>query len=447
MIISDQSPIHFQDPLPDQVDVVIIGAGVIGISTAWFLIKSGVSVFVCEKGRVAGEQSSRNWGWVRQQGRDAAELPIAIDSVNTWAQLSKETGEDLGFTRQGVLYLAHTDKELAKHEKWLEVAKQHQLDTRMLNSTEVDELITDNPGHWRGALYTASDGRAEPFKAVPGIARAVQRAGGAIRENCAVRTVDTEAGRVVGVVTEHGRIRAQSVVCAAGAWSSLFAGNLDIKLPQLTVRGTVVRTAAAPDVFSGNAAAHDIAFRRRMDGGYTIAVSGMNEHFVGADSFRYFFPFLPSLFASTKYLRLRLGNGAGEGLMKRLLHTRKWTEDDISPFEQRRVLNPPPSPIAIRQMHDRLGRNLPSLIGIAFAEAWAGMIDVLPDVVPVMDKVDAYPGLFLATGFSGHGFGIGPGAGRVMADMVQGRSAAHDLTRFRLSRFTDGSKIVPGPGL
>ncbi|MCH8142770.1 MAG: FAD-binding oxidoreductase, partial [Proteobacteria bacterium] len=188
MIISDQSPIHFQDPLPDQVDVVIIGAGVIGISTAWFLIKRGVSVFVCEKGRVAGEQSSRNWGWVRQQGRDAAELPIAIDSVNTWAQLSKETGEDLGFTRQGVLYLAHTDKELAEHEKWLEVAKQHQLDTRMLSSAEVDELITDNPGHWRGALYTASDGRAEPFKAVPGIARAVHRAGGAIRENCAVRT-------------------------------------------------------------------------------------------------------------------------------------------------------------------------------------------------------------------------------------------------------------------
>lgn len=447
MIISDQSPIHFQDPLPDQVDVVIIGAGVIGISTAWFLIKRGVSVFVCEKGRVAGEQSSRNWGWVRQQGRDAAELPIAIDSVNTWAQLSKETGEDLGFTRQGVLYLAHTDEELAEHEKWLEVAKQHQLDTRMLNSREVDELITDNPGHWRGALYTASDGRAEPFKAVPGIARAVHRAGGAIRENCAVRTVDTEAGRVVGVVTEHGRIRAQSVVCAAGAWSSLFAGNLDIKLPQLTVRGTVVRTAAAPDVFSGNAVADDIAFRRRMDGGYTIAVSGMNEHFVGADTFRYFFPFLPSLFASTEYLRLRLGNGVGEGLMKRLLHTRKWAEDDISPFEQRRVLNPPPSPIAIRQMHDRLGRNLPSLIGIAFEEAWAGMIDVLPDVVPVMDQVDAYPGLFLATGFSGHGFGIGPGAGRVMAEMVQGRSAAHDLTRFRLSRFTDGSRIIPGPGL
>ncbi|MCZ6855626.1 MAG: FAD-dependent oxidoreductase, partial [Gammaproteobacteria bacterium] len=264
MIFSEKTPIQFQDPLPAQVDVVIIGAGIIGISTAWFLVKTGVSVLVCEKGRVAGEQSSRNWGWVRQQSRDAAELPIVIDSVNTWAQLSRETGEDLGFTREGVLYLADNDEELAKYEQWLEVARQHQLDTRILNSAEVDKLITDNPGHWHGGMFTATDGRAEPFKAVPGIARAVQRAGGAIRENCAVRTLDIEAGRVIGVATELGRIRAQSVVCAAGAWSSLFAGNLDIKLPQLTVRGTVARTAPAPDFFAGNADSNGISFRRRM---------------------------------------------------------------------------------------------------------------------------------------------------------------------------------------
>ena len=75
------------------------------------------------------------------------------------------------------------------------------------------------------------------------------------------------------------------------------------------------------------------------------------------------------------------------------------------------------------------------------------MIDVTPDVVPVMDAVTGYPGLYLATGFSGHGFGIGPGAGRVMADLVLGRPAGHDLSRFRFSRFYDGSKMVPGPGL
>ncbi len=126
---SDHSPVTFQDPLPDAVDVVIIGAGVIGTSTAWFLNQRGVSVLVCDKGRVAGEQSSRNWGWIRQQGRDAAELPIVIESINAWESLSKELDEDIGFTRQGVLYCsdrtATRDEERQHH-----VRKQHELPQR-----------------------------------------------------------------------------------------------------------------------------------------------------------------------------------------------------------------------------------------------------------------------------------------------------------------------------
>ena len=433
----------FQDALPEAVDVVVIGAGVIGIATAWFLNTRGVSVLVCEKGRVAGEQSSRNWGWIRQQGRDAAELPIVIDSINSWSGIGDEIGADVGFTRQGVLDLAENEADLERQAKWLDVAKQHQLDTRLLTGSEVDRLITDKPGQWVGGLYTPSDGRAEPFVAVPAIARAAQRHGTKIREACAVRTIDVQAGRVAGVVTEHGRVNAQSVVCAAGVWSSLMLGNLGVDLPQLTVRATVARTARAPDVFAGNAAARDIAFRRRADGGYTVAASGENEHLIGADSFRYFRKFLPSLFAGTKYLRLRFG----DGLWSRMTPTRRWDAEDVTPFEINRVLNPAPSERALTKMHAGLARRLPSLAGIEFEEAWAGMIDVTPDVVPVMDAVDGYPGLFLATGFSGHGFGIGLGAGRVMADLVQGRPSAHDLTRFRFSRFSDGSRIVPGPGL
>lgn len=442
-MISAQSPVTFQDPLPARVDVVIIGAGIIGISTAWFLAKGGVSVLVCDKGRVAGEQSSRNWGWVRQQGRDAAELPIMIESISIWDRLAEETGEDLGFTRPGVLYLAESEAQLAKQAEWLDVAAQHQLDTRVLDSKQVHELIPDAQGQWHGGLWTASDGRAEPFKAVPALARAVQRLDGSICENCAVRTIDIEAGRVVGVITEHGRVGARSVVCAAGAWSSLFLGNLGIRLPQLTVRATVARTAPAPGIFRGGASVGEVSIRRRMDGGYTVAASGMNEHFVGADSFRYLFEFRPALSASTRHLRLRFG----DGLLKRLTPTTSWDEDSVTPFEHMRVLDPEPSQDAVGLMREGLARRLPALADIPFQEAWAGMIDVTPDVVPVMDELSDYPGLFLATGFSGHGFGIGPGAGRVMADLVQGRPPAHDLTRFRFSRFFDGSPMNPGPGL
>jgi glycine/D-amino acid oxidase-like deaminating enzyme len=89
----------------------------------------------------------------------------------------------------------------------------------------------------------------------------------------------------------------------------------------------------------------------------------------------------------------------------------------------------------------------PALGTVALKSVWGGMIDTMPDVVPVIDRVAAVPGLVVATGLSGHGFGIGPGVGRVVADLVAGNAVGHDLSRFRLSRFSDGSKIVPGPSL
>ena len=142
---SMNQPPRFQDPLPDSVDVVVIGGGVIGVSTALFLARAGVSVLLCEKGRVAGEQSSRNWGWIRQQGRDAAELPIATESLRLWESLSAELDEDIGFKRSGVLYAAGTDEALAGYERFYEVAKAHQLDTRMLSGREIDALVDAPP--------------------------------------------------------------------------------------------------------------------------------------------------------------------------------------------------------------------------------------------------------------------------------------------------------------
>ena len=117
MIYTDATPLTFHDPLPASVDVVVIGGGVIGISTAWFLVKSGLKVLVCEKGRVAGEQSSRNWGWIRQQARDPAELPIVIDSINTWESLAKEirteTGDDIRQIHRYISQCGFTDHRMA----------------------------------------------------------------------------------------------------------------------------------------------------------------------------------------------------------------------------------------------------------------------------------------------------------------------------------------------
>ena len=112
---------------------MIIGGGIVGASTAWFLAKRGVDVALCEKGFIAGEQSGRNWGWVRIQGRDPREVPMMLESMRIWRELAEEIGEDVGYTEGGCLFAARTDRELADCEAWLETAREYELPTRMMS--------------------------------------------------------------------------------------------------------------------------------------------------------------------------------------------------------------------------------------------------------------------------------------------------------------------------
>ncbi|RUW44718.1 FAD-binding oxidoreductase, partial [Mesorhizobium sp. M1A.F.Ca.ET.072.01.1.1] len=119
---SEADPIQFPGPPPKSADVVIIGGGVIGVTTALFLARRNISVTLLEKGRIAAEQSSRNWGWIRKQGRDADELPIVIEASRRWRQLAEECGEDIGLKQTGVTYLAGSDREMARFEKFMKIA-------------------------------------------------------------------------------------------------------------------------------------------------------------------------------------------------------------------------------------------------------------------------------------------------------------------------------------
>lgn len=442
--IRADSPARHTAPLPAAADVVVIGGGVIGVMAAWFLAAGGARVVLCEKGRIAGEQSSRNWGWVRQQGRDPAELPIMVEALAIWKGLEAAVGADLGFRQTGVLYCANGPRDLARYEAWMVHARAHGLDTRMLGAGEVQAMLPHAAG-WVGGLWTASDARAEPWVAVPRIAEALTARGVTIREDCAVRALDMAGGRVAGVVTESGRIRADRVVLAGGAWSSLLARAHGVRLPQLSVRATVAATEPLPEVWPGAAADRHFAFRRRQDGGYTLAPGHFHEFFIGPDAFRHLWPFrtqIRSDISGTRFLP-----AAPRHYPDAWGTPRRWSPDAESPFERLRVLDPAPNRAEIERLRTRFAAAFPQTGTPAIRTAWAGMIDTMPDVVPVIDHIAALPGLTVATGMSGHGFGIGPGVGRVVADLVEGRAPGHDLSRFRLSRFSDGSKIDLGPAL
>ncbi|MBJ2151189.1 FAD-binding oxidoreductase [Paracoccus sp. IB05] len=443
--IHENSPVRHRGRLPAVCDTVVIGGGIIGVMTARALAKKGQRVVLCEKGLIAGEQSSRNWGWIRQQGRDPAELPIMMESLALWRELAAEAGGGLGFRQTGVLYLANKEGDMAGFRSWLDSVAGSGVDSRMLSAREVAEMVPSAKAGWTGGLWTSSDARAEPWVAVPMLADLAVEAGVVIAEHCAVRCLDLAAGRVAGVVTEAGRIACDQVVVAAGAWSRLFLGAHGVRIPQLSVRATVAATEPLPDLFPGAAVDSHFAFRRREDGGYTLAPGDHQNFWIGPDAFREFgtyWPLLKRTFGQTS-LQPMAPKGYPDAWS-----TPRWLKGDVeTPFERMRILNPAPDRKALERLRTRFAEAFPQIGKPRLTASWAGMIETMPDVVPVIDRTEKLPGLVIATGLCGHGFGIGPGMGRVIASMILGEEIGHDMRRFRLSRFTDGSKLVPGPSL
>lgn len=423
----------------------MIGGGVIGVCTALFLVRAGKQVTLLEKGRIAAEQSSRNWGWIRQQGRDPAELPIMVEAAKLWRELAPQLDRDIGLKQTGVTYLADSDGKMQGYADWLTHAAANGIDSRLMDAGEVAVAFPGLSKTYAGGLITHSDMRAEPWVAVPALAALAVKEGVRIIENCAVRKLDLAAGRIAGVVTEAGAIRTASVVLAGGAWSALFLRAHGVSLPQLSVRESVVATNVLPEVHAGAVAEAGLAFRRRADGGYTLAPGAAPELYVGPDAFRAFRHYLPQLRDNPFGQRFRAS--APKGFPDAWTTPRRWAADSLSPFEAMRILDPAPDHRRLRKVLKQFAALYPELPPITARTSWAGMIDTMPDIVPVVDHCAQIPGLTIGTGMSGHGFGIGPGMGRVLAALVMGNAPGHDMTRFRSDRFRDGSPIRPGPAI
>lgn len=430
--------------LPQRVDVVVIGGGIIGASTALELADRGISVLLCEKGVIGGEQSSRNWGWVRMAMRDPREVPLMTKAFELWDGMAMRLGRDVGFSRSGILYTARSDKTLEARARWLTLAETCGATGQMIDKAALAELM---PGctltDLRGALHTPLDGRSEPQLAAPAIAEGARARGAAVMTNCAVRSLDVQAGRVAGVYTERGRVACDSVVLAGGAWSRLFAGNAGVDLPQLKTLNTVMRTTPVRDGPETAIWEDRCALRKRADGGYTIANGTENTVDIVPDSFRLGLKFLPAYLEEWRSLGFRLSKRWREEAAM----PRQWIPEDVTPFETCRILDPQPSLRVLRNTWANAQAAFPQFAKAEIVQSWGGMIDVTPDAIPVISPVEDLPGLVIATGFSGHGFGIGPAAGLLAADLTTQSTPVVDPIDFRLSRFFDGSKTVLMPGL
>lgn len=417
--------------IPESADAVVIGGGIVGVWAAYLLTLRGLTVALVEKGRIGAEQSSRNWGWCRQQNRDARELPMATKSLALWDRFAAESGEDAGFTRCGLLYLSDDEEELAGWARWRDFARTVGVTTHMLDGAEATRRGQATGRSWKGGVFSPSDGIADPARAAPAVALAILKRGGTIHQACAARGLETSGGRVSGVVTEHGTIRTPVVVLAGGAWASSFCHQVGVRFPLASIRSSIlsvsVGASGLPDALHTAA----VSVTRRGDGGHTLAISGRGRVDPTPQQFRFAPQFLPMF---TRRWRSLLPGGLS-GLRSGHETLRRWRLDRPTPMERVRVLDPAPDQGTIRLTHERALALLPGLRGASVTAAWAGYIDSTPDGVPAIGEVATLPGLILAAGFSGHGFGIGPGAGHLIADIITGQPPIVDPRPYYPGRF------------
>ena len=430
-------PVASDDKLPASVDVVVIGAGIAGCTAAYELAKRDLSVALIDKGRVGGEQTSRNWGWVRQQHRDLRELPLAMKSLEIWGELNAEIGAETGFRRTGLLYVTTRPADFAQWEAWTLKAREYQMHSKVLSPAEAKALTPGSVPDWIGGIHSPTDGRAEPSLAGPAIAEAARRLGAMIHQDCAARGLDTAAGKVSGVITEKGMIRTQAILLAGGAWSGLFCRRHGIRLAQASVTSTSFSTAPAPEVTPGGLSMPDVTIRRRLDGGYTVGLGGRGLLELSPQGLMYARQFWPTF----KKRRWGLSFTVGRSFFDGPEMLARWPFDGVSPFERHRTLDPGADPKLVQLGLTRLAEHYPALVNLKVAQSWGGIIDSTPDGIPVISAVDPLPGLYLSTGYSGHGFGIGPGAGRLAADLVSGDPPSVDPHPFRYSRMIDGTDL------
>lgn len=423
--------------LPERADAVVIGGGIMGAAAAYYLAQAGMQTVLVERDRVSSQQSGRNWGFVRTQYRDPLELPLAVEALAIWPGLEQELGETTGWRRNGCVFVAETDAEQSAFASWQERTRDAGTDVRLLSGREVATLIPALQRNTTGGLYTPSDGQAEPALATTAFARAGLRSGVTILEDCGATAIETAGGKVNGVLTEHGLIRCGVAICAAGALSHRLLAPLGLDLPQQSVRSTVSLTAPLPPLTEACFCGFGIGLRQRADGSCIIAADSSSDIDLSLDSFRAARFFLPELLRHRKGFALRLGRPFLDDLHERLAVPRR----ERALAGRRSLIEA--NREGATKTSEAVRRLFAGADAIEIVKSWAGRIDVLPDALPVLDAPGEIAGLIIATGFSGHGFGLGPAVGRHVARFAKGDAPAEILVPLRFDRFARGTYTRP----
>lgn len=368
-------------------DVIIVGGGIIGCSTAYYLAKKGKSVIVLEKGKLFGYGGSgRNGGGVRQSGRDERELALAMYGVeHLWPNLSEELGVDVEYYQHGNLRLGKTDEHLDILKDLTATAVGQGLDVKMISAEQVQEICPHLSNEVIGASWCPTDGHANPLQTTLAFHNAARRLGVQFLTEQHVLSLEMAAGEVRKVVTAAGVYEAERVVLAAGLESRRISQSVGVDVPMKPIALDTLVTDAQPPLF------------------YQMLGTAMAD-FYGHQTAHGSFVF-----------------GGGTPLDSNKIRS---TKDD-TPFE------------ATAATCRGILSYLPALKHAKVVRSWVGVIDWCEDKVPVLSKVQDVPGLILGCGLSGHGFGIAPSVGTVLAELACDEIPSIDISGLGYERFAN----------
>jgi sarcosine oxidase subunit beta len=421
--------------LPSKCDVVVVGAGIVGAGAALRLARRGVDVVLVDKGEVAFEQSSRNWGWVRQNGRNLREIPAAVASRRLWSELERDVGGDVGWCSQGNLHLAYDDGEMRLFEAWREAAARSGLETEMVSARDIDAMAPGLQDRFVGGIFSPLDGQADPHRAAQLLAEAAVAAGAVLQTGCAVTRLDVSGGRVRAVECEQGTIAAETVVVAAGAWSSRLLWPVGLALPQRKASLTVCATQPVAALGRTVVWAKGLALRQDHAGSFVLAGPG-GQVPVDLEFLRFRDEFRGAALDTSR--REEVTPRLGSELPRDLAALLGGAAGCRGLWPQVRAEEPEPDTAAAQSTLARFRQALPAYACARLERVWAGFVDYTPDAIPVIDRPPAVEGLVVATGFSGHGFALGPIGGLLAAQLALQEPTEVDVRPFRLARFAEG---------
>jgi sarcosine oxidase subunit beta len=366
-------------------EVVIVGGGIVGCAAAYFLAGRGKKVVLLEKSVIGGEASGRNAGGVRAQCRDRRERALAMASVELWGGLQTELGFETEYVQGGNIRLATNEQRMAQLRREADEERADGLQVELWDRDELRQRAPFLRDIFLGAKYCAIDGTANPILATRALGWAAKRAGAVILARTEALSVGTQGMQVSSVA---GRDRAGDLVIetpcvihAGGPWTPQLSRTLGIRVPIEPARMFVAITQRIPPLFNAFISSHDLDMCCRQAREGHVHIGGISM----------------------------LGAGPT--------------------FDQRMPAD------AVVHLPRGASRMLPALQGINILHTWAGTLEMTPDHVPIIGPVEGVEGYILASGFSGHGFCLGPIVGKMLAEMILDGQPSISLDDFRLSRF------------